>query len=122
MGSYDESIDPINADVLDRNAARLADIQVGKGKLTVIRIPMPTNEDGLWRSSTNVGFANAAVLVPIYPDVDRTSGKEALAVYRRLLPTYKVIGIDASTMARHQGGLRCVTLYVPADPLPVTDP
>lgn len=132
VGNYDESVDPRNAALLDRNAARLAEIQIGQGKLNVVRIPMATNDDGLWRSSTNVVFANGALLVPVYPDVDPTGGKGALAVYRRLLPTRKVIEIDASTMARHQGGLRCVTLYVPesgegksdsvpADPLPVTD-
>jgi agmatine deiminase len=113
VGEYDESVDPTNAAVLDRNAARLAEIQTSKGKLKVIRIPMPTNGDGVWRSFTNVVFANGTLLVPTYPDVDPSAGDRALAIYRRLLPGWKVFAVDVGSMARHQGGLRCVTLYVP---------
>jgi agmatine/peptidylarginine deiminase len=113
VGQYDESVDPQNAVVLDRNAARLAEVHTSRGKLKVIRVPMPTNQDGVWRSFTNVVFANGILLVPTYPDVDLPGGERALAIYRRLLPDWKVFGVDVSTMSRHQGGLRCVTLYVP---------
>ena len=113
VGAYDEAVDPRNAAVLDRNAARLAEVRTSRGKLNVVRVPMPTNEDGVWRSPTNVVFNNGILLVPVYPDVDPTRGEEALILYRRFLPDWEVVGIDASTMARHQGGLRCVTLYVP---------
>lgn len=113
VGAYDESVDRQNAAVLDRNAARLAKVQTGGGKLKVIRVPMPTNQDGVWRSFTNVIFANGALLVPTYPDIDQAGGEQALAIYRRLLPGWRVFGVDISAMARHEGGLRCVTLYVP---------
>ena len=119
VGAYDQAVDPKNAAVLDRNAARLAEVRTSRGKLNVVRVPMPTNEDGVWRSSTNVVFVNGMLLVPTYPDVDRTGGKQAVALYRRLLPDWEIVGIDVSTMARHQGGLRCVTLYVPE---PVSKP
>ena len=113
VGEYDEFVDPDNAAALDRNAARLAEVPIGSGKLKVIRVPMPTNQDGVWRSFTNVIFANGTLLVPAYPDVDLSGGERALAIYCRLLPGWRVFGVDVSTMARHQGGLRCVTLYVP---------
>lgn len=113
VGRYDRSVDAQNAAVLDRNAARLAKIRTREGRLKVVRIPMPSNQDGAWRSFTNVVFANGTLLVPIYPDTDPAAGAEALDIFRRLLPEWKVVGLDAGTMARRQGGLRCVTLYVP---------
>jgi len=113
VGAYDPSVDSKNAARLDRNAARLAGLETSNGRLKVVRVPMPSNQDDVWRSYTNVVFANGTVLVPVYPDVDHAGGEEALAIYRRLLPERKVVGIDASTMALHQGGLRCVTLYIP---------
>ena len=117
VGAYDPSVDPKNAARLDRNAARLAAIETNHGRLKVVRVPMPTNEDGIWRSPTNVVFANGVLLVPDYPDVAETEGEMALTIYRQLLPEWKVVGIDVSTMARHQGGLRCVTLYAPSGDL-----
>ncbi len=113
VGRYDPSVDAQNADVLDRNAARLAKIRTGQGRLRVVRIPMPSNQDGAWRSFTNVVFANGTLLVPTYPDTDPAAGEEALSIFRNLLPEWNVHGVDARAMARHQGGLRCVTLYVP---------
>ncbi len=114
VGEYDASVDPDNAAVLDRNAARLAEVRTPRGPLKVLRIPMPSNEDGVWRSFTNVVFANGALLVPAYPGAAPATGEKALAVYRRLLPEWDVVGIDADRIARREGGLRCVTLYVPA--------
>lgn len=113
IGRCDESIDPANAAVLDRNAERLSAVRIGEARLKVIRVRMPAGQDALWRSHTNVVFADGVLLVPIYPSVDRASGEEAMAVFRRLLPDWKVIAVDATNMAKHQGGLRCVTLYVP---------
>lgn len=113
VGRFDASVDPDGAAVLDRNAARLAELRTRAGKLRVVRAAMPNNSDGLWRSYTNVIFADGTLLVPTYPDIDRAGGERALAEYRRLLPCWKIVGIDCRTLARHQGGLRCVSLPVP---------
>lgn len=113
VGAYDPSADPKNAARLDRNAARLAKVETGSGRLKVVRVPMPTNQDGVWRSSTNVVFAGGTLLVPVFPEVDNARSEAALAVYRRLLPDRKVVGIGAERLADFEGGLRCVTLYVP---------
>lgn len=113
VGAYDSSIDPKNAARLDRNAARLAKVQIGGGRLNVVRVPMPTNQDGVWRSSTNVVFADGTLLVPVFPTVDKDRSEEALTFYRQLLPEWKVVGVDAERLAAFEGGLRCATLYVP---------
>ena len=107
------AVDPENARILDRYAELLAQAQTRQGPMRVERIPMPTHADGLWRSYTNVIFANGAILVPTYPDVAGTMDQAALQLYARLLPNWKVIPIDCSTLVRNHGMLRCVSANVP---------
>jgi hypothetical protein len=38
------------------------------------------------------------LLVPIYPDTDPAVGTEALNMFRRLLPEWNVLGVDASLL------------------------
>jgi len=114
VGQYDPKEDSENAAVLDRNAALLADCRSGGEPLRVIRIPMPPHPDEIWRTYTNVVFANRLLLVPIYPTVDSEGTAKALEMYRRILPGWKVVGVDVSELIRAGGGLRCITLGVPA--------
>ncbi len=78
------------------------------------RIPMPDHDDGVWRTYTNVIFANGVLLVPIYPDYCPDLDRQALAIYRRLLPDRRVVGIDASGLIRMNGALRCITMNLPS--------
>jgi agmatine/peptidylarginine deiminase len=109
VGSYDPAVDPLNAAVLDRNAARLAEVRTGRGRLRVVRVPMPTNQDGTWRTYTNVIYANGAVLVPVYPEVDAAVRDEALAVFRRVLPRWQVVAVDCSEIIQSGGALHCIS-------------
>lgn len=113
MGTYAKSVDPINAGVLDRNAARLAKVRVGGEKVKVIRIPMPANGDGIFRTFTNVIFLNDTVLVPTFPGVDPAAHRRALGILHRALPGWNVVRVDAGGLIRGQGGLRCISTYVP---------
>jgi len=114
VGEYAKSVDRVNAAVLDRNAARLAEIHVEGKKLNVVRIPMPSNRDGVWRTYTNVVFADGTLLVPGYPRVSMVSQRRAMAVYERCLPGWKVVSVDLRALIRHEGGLRCISTYVPS--------
>jgi len=113
VGKYSQSVDPRNAAVLDRNAALLAKVRVGSERLKVIRIPMPTNRDGVFRTYTNVIFANGTLLVPTYPGIDQSAQGRAMGLYHRLLSGWNVVGVDARDLIRQQGGLRCISIYVP---------
>jgi agmatine/peptidylarginine deiminase len=115
VGSYDPLVDPLNAAVLDRNAARLTGLSTPRGELHVVRVPMPPHHDGVWRTYTNVVFANHAVLVPIYPGVDSAGATKALETFARLLPGRKVFGVDCRSIIRNGGALRCISAVVPAD-------
>jgi agmatine/peptidylarginine deiminase len=115
IGSYDAADDPANAALLDQTAARRADCPTLDGPLQVERMPMPDHDDGVWRTYTNIVFANSVLLVPVYPDYCPDLDETALGIYRRLLPDRRVVGIDASRLIRMNGALRCITMNVPDD-------
>ena len=106
-------VDPVNARVLDEAAAQLTRAQARTGPLKVVRIPMPSHADGNWRSYTNVIFANGTLLVPTYPDVSPEMDREAVTVYRELLPDWRVVPVDASSIVRNHGTLHCISVNVP---------
>lgn len=114
VGRYDRDLDPVNADVLDRNADRLSRVETGQGFLQVLRVPMPPRTEGLWRSYTNVVYANGVLLVPVYPGVDLRGQGIALEMFRRALPGWEVIGVDASGVIQSGGALHCSVMNLGA--------
>ncbi len=113
VGRYGPAVDAANAAGLDAIAADLAGRPTRAGPLRVERLPMPDHEDGIWRTYTNIVFANGVLLVPVYPDYCPDLDRIALATYRKLLPEHRVVGIDASRLIRMNGALRCITMNVP---------
>lgn len=110
VGSYDPAVDPDNAAWLDWVARQLAGRETPDGPLQVERIPMPRHDDGHWRTYTNVVYANGVLLVPTYAECCGELDGQALAVYERLLPGWKVIGVESTSLIRRNGSLHCVTL------------
>lgn len=110
VGQYREQYDPENAAILNRNAERLSQVETPEGPLTVLRIPMPPNEDDVWRSYTNVVFANGVLLVPIYPGIDPAGRLAALKTFSTALPNWDVKTIDASGVIQSEGALHCVVM------------
>lgn len=113
VATMDPVRDPVNAAVLDRNANKLAGYPTPNGPLQVERIPMPVQEEGLWRSFTNVLLFNGVVMMPVYQGVDAEMEREAAETYRRLLPGWTVRGIDCTKLIRLGGAVHCVTLNLP---------
>jgi hypothetical protein len=58
-------------------------------------------------------YANDVVVVPTYAGVDERIEREALDTYRRLLPGRDIVTVEATSLARTGGALRCVTLNIP---------
>lgn len=108
--------DAVNAPILDQCAARLSGLQTSRGPMRVYRVPLPDPRDGTWRSYTNVIFANGVLLVPEYSDVDPLLQASVLALYARLLPRWKVVGIPVDAVAALGGALRCVSANMPVRP------
>ena len=113
VGRYDRADDPVNARALDQLADAMRGMDSGAGPLKVERIPMPPHADGVWRTYTNAVYANDVVIVPTYAGVDERVEREALDTYRRLLPGREVLTVEATSLAKTGGALRCVTLNIP---------
>ncbi len=108
VGDY-RGADPVNTVILDRCAAQLAGLSTPAGPLKVHRIPMPARGDDYFGGTyTNVVFANGVLLVPTWPD-SPAENAEAIELYGRLLPDWKVVGIDCSSLVAREGALRCAT-------------
>jgi hypothetical protein len=109
VGEYSPDADPLNAEILDRNAQRLAAVRTSRGPLRVLRIPMPPHTLDVWRTYTNVLFANGTLVVPTYPGIDPQGEAEALAIYKHLLPGWTVVGVDCNRLIEWGGAVHCVT-------------
>lgn len=110
VGAYDRKYDPENAELLDRNASILANTVFSNRPLKVVRIPMPTHENGIWRTYTNVIYANGIVLVPIYSSYDASGRVRALNTFAKLLPGWEIFGIDSSRLIENDGALHCISM------------
>jgi len=121
VAEIDPAEDPVNAAVLEKAARLLATVQTRIGPLRVHRVPMPLRREGKWRSYTNVVYLGGVLLLPSYRDVDPALEAEAAAVYRRLLPGWRIVPIDCSGPIEQAGALRCLTLNLPGfvDLMPV---
>ena len=113
LGRYDPAEDPANAAQLDQVEKFVKGLDSGAGPLRVERIPMPPHGDGVFRTYTNAVYANEVVVVPTYAGVDPALERAALDVYRRLLPGRRIVTVEATSLARTGGALRCVSLNVP---------
>ena len=122
VASCDPKQDARSAATLDKAAEQLAamksdDPQHPYLPLTIVRMPMEMKGDGVMRTYTNVVFANGALLVPQYADVSPDVNRNALEIYRRILPGWKVVGIECLSIAKMGGALHCVTCNVPSPSL-----
>lgn len=116
LASYDPAQDKANAERMDANAKTLQSVVVDGRPLRIMRIPSPPSKDGVWRSYTNVIFANGALLVPQYPDYSPELDRLAIETYQQALPNWKVIGINASSIIHQRGSLHCISLNLPSMP------
>lgn len=112
VGAYDPEEDRQNAEILDRNSARLAEVVVSGRQLRVVRVPMPSNADNIWRTYTNGIYANGALLVPVYPQTDGQVQRSALATFQNLLPGWDIVPVDAAAIIGRGGALHCISMNV----------
>jgi len=114
VARMDPTESPVNAARLDESARLLEQLEVDGSPMLVHRVDMPAAQDGIFRTYTNVMVANDVVLVPIYPDSSPDLDARALALYAQLFPRREIVGIDASSLVRRRGALRCVSFQVPS--------
>ena len=110
VGQYDRRIDQVNAAILDRNANALANTRINGHNLRVIRVPMPTNRDGVWRTYTNVIYANGVVLMPCYRGDKTTDLAKAKKAFSDAMPGWDVETVVADDLIVQDGALHCAML------------
>ncbi|MBI3591545.1 MAG: agmatine deiminase family protein [Candidatus Melainabacteria bacterium] len=83
-------------------------------KLEVIELPMPERmeikKERLPKSYANFIFVNGGVIVPVF---NCNTDKEALAIFKKVFPDKKIVGIDCSLLIQEGGGLHCMTKQEP---------
>lgn len=113
VARVDPRVDPVNARILDENAAFLRTVLVDGRPMRVDRIDIPPRKGKYWSPYTNTIFANDLVLVPVYKNDSPRTVQNALATYRRLLPNKHVDTINLTSMQKLEGALHCMSINVP---------
>jgi agmatine/peptidylarginine deiminase len=102
---------PQDALILDRNAESLKDVDTPMGPMQVVRIPMPSDTKAIRKSYTNVIYANGVLVVPRIDGEDPAVEQQVVAVYRSVLPGWKIVFIDSTTPFHvHGGGPHCLSM------------
>jgi len=110
VGRYSREFDPENAEILDRNAEFLEGTRLPDGRpITVVRVPMASNHDGIFRSYLNSLYVNGTVIIPTC-DTERDLEQDVFAAYRLALPPLtELVALDASDLTMHGGAVHCIT-------------
>lgn len=119
VGQFRDDQDATNAKILNATARRLAKVRTATGRLRVVRIPMPPRGVKVWGGTyTNVVYANHVLLMPTY-GFDKSGEEQALAVYRRLLPNWRIVGVDSRALIAEEGALHCAVKHLPIFNAPI---
>lgn len=102
------------AAAFDEAAELLSKHETSMGRIRVHRIPLPPPVGPNFRSYNNVIMFNGRILVPVYSNVDPALQDAALETYRRLMPAWRVVPINADSMVPNRGLLHCVTCHIPS--------
>jgi len=113
VAAIDPAADPVNAAILNRNAAILRRVKTRLGPMQVHRVPMPLRTQGKWRSYTNVLYVNGTLLVPSYRDVPLEVESAAVDVFRKALPDWHIERIDCTDVIEDEGALHCLAFNIP---------
>jgi agmatine/peptidylarginine deiminase len=81
--------------------------------ITVYRIPMPYQRDGVWRTYTNSTMANGVNLWPVY-SVSSSLQQQAANVWQSALPSWTHIPIMSDEIITWGGAMHCISRTIPA--------
>jgi agmatine/peptidylarginine deiminase len=113
LGYYDPALQAENAAILDDISEMLAAVVTEGGKsLTVIRLPLPWDETGVWYTYTNALILNDTVLVPVYSGFQDLE-EEALQAYGKARPDLEIHTVLSDGIIPSGGSIHCVTMTVP---------
>ncbi len=84
----------------------------------VVRIPMPPSSSGYYPPNsnyytyTNSLIINKTIIVPIY---GLSLDQQALDIYQKAMPGYRVVGINSASVIPASGAIHCITHEIGAE-------
>jgi agmatine/peptidylarginine deiminase len=104
VGEYGANQDYQNFQITNQNAAYFE----GLG-YQVVRMPMPSNSDGAFRTFINSLFVNGVNMVPVY-SIDKTKEAQAMAIWEDVMPTWQHVPMNADDVIQWAGAIHCITM------------
>ncbi|MES2766104.1 MAG: agmatine deiminase family protein [Bacteroidota bacterium] len=131
LAEYPETVTAQDRAILERNKKILeSQLSIYGTPYKIVRIPMPASDNGSFKNITcaelnrdprtymNGVFVNKSYILPIFSN--NTSGNsqgdaEVVALFKKLLPGYKIVPVDSRILSASFGGLHCITMQIPAE-------
>ncbi len=109
---------PGNYDICNQVASQLANETNGAGRpFNIIRMPMPSYNNGITYTYINSLIVNNKVLVPIYGiSTEFANDDSILALYETIMPGVEAVGFDCNQIISANGAIHCIAMKVPALP------
>ena len=104
VGEYGYSQDQANYKITNDNAAFLQNLGYN-----VVRMPMPSNSDGNFRTYINSLFVSGVNMVPTY-SIDKAKEAEALQIWAQVMPTWQHIPFNSDDVIALGGAIHCITM------------
>jgi len=104
VGEYGSNQDYANWKITNDNAALIE----SKG-YEVVRMPMPSNSDGNFRTYINSLFVSGVNMVPIY-SIDKSKEAEAMQIWEQVMPAWDHIGMNSDAVIAWAGAIHCITM------------
>lgn len=119
LGYYTDEQDKTNKKILDDNEQILRSVVLkDQSKLEIYRLPMPDNTPlsgiagKVWRTYVNSTYITPVNLWPTY-SINPEKQKEALDVWKKVLPKFKHIGILSDDIITWGGAMHCISRNIP---------
>ena len=109
---------PGNYDICNQVASQLANETNGAGRpFNIVRMPMPSYNNGITYTYINSLIVNNKVLVPIYGlSTEFANDDSVLALYETIMPGVEAVGFDCNQIIPANGAIHCIAMKVPALP------
>lgn len=130
VSEYPNTMTTTDRDTIEANIARLQMLESTYGRpFKIHRMMLPTNDNGDLpiscddinsdaRGFINGLLVNKTFIMPAYSSINSGNiqlDSMAVKMYRKLLPGYNIVPIDARLLTPMGGAIHCVTMQIPAE-------
>ena len=117
IGEYKYADDSQNYKITNDNAEYVKSLGYN-----VVRMPMPTNQDGNFRTYINSLFVNGLNMVPVY-SIQKELEAQAMQIWQQVMPDWQHIPFNSDDVITWSGAIHCITQTVgQANQAPIENP